>query len=80
MLKARLQPWLEEAYQVMNFIQDKLKGLQETQQMMRLVVEGPANEKLIEEVQKVVTQSTVEVVVIQVGLGDLCSEIVVPSE
>jgi len=64
----------------MNFIQDKLKGLQETQQMMRLVVEGPANEKLIEEVQKVVTQSTVEVVVIQVGLGDLCSEIVVPSE
>lgn len=50
LLKSRLQSWLEEAYQVTTTIQDKLKRLQQKQHMMRLVVEGPATEKLVKEV------------------------------
>lgn len=61
--KARLQCWLDEAYQVMISIQDNLKGLQHMQWNMRLE-KGPAIEKLVEEVQQEATQSTIEVAVI----------------
>jgi len=47
---------------------------------MRLVVEGPTTEKLVEEVKQETTQSAVEVVVVQVELGELRSKIVAPAE
>lgn len=77
MLKARLQPWLEEAYQVTTTIHDNLEGLQQKQQTMRLAVEGPATEKSVEQAT---TQSAAEVAVIQVELGDLRSKIATPAE
>lgn len=80
LLQAKLQTWLEKAYQVTTIIQDKLKGLQQTHQMMRWAVEGPATEKLAEEVQQVVTQSVVELALIQVELGGVHNKIAVPSE
>ena len=64
----------------MTSIQDQLKGLQKSQQMMRLVVEGLATEKLIKEVQHAAAQSATEVSVIQVELGDLHSKIAAPVE
>ena len=77
---ARLQPCLDEAYQIMIFIQDKLKGLQQMHWTMRLVVEGPTTEKLVEEVRQAAAESSVEVAVIQVELADLCSKIAVLVE
>ncbi len=47
---------------------------------MRLVAEGPATEKLVEEVKQAATQSMIEVAVIQVELGDLHSKITAPAE
>lgn len=44
MLKARLGPWLDEAYKVTTNIQEKLMGLQTTQQTMKLTTEGPDTE------------------------------------
>ena len=64
----------------MNSIQDKLKGLQQTQKTMRLAVEGPTTEKLNKDVQQVAAQSDVEVVVIKVEMGGLHSKIAAPAE
>jgi len=47
---------------------------------MRLAIEGPATEKLVEEVKQAAMQSAAEVAVIQVELGGLCSKITTPSE
>lgn len=52
MLKARLGPWLAKAYQVTTNIQEKLTGLQQTQQKIKLVTEGPTIEKFVEEVKQ----------------------------
>lgn len=49
LLKAKLEPWLEEYYQITTTIQDKLKILQQMQQTMRLATKGPVTEKLVEE-------------------------------
>lgn len=80
MLKARFGPWLEEAYQVSTNIEEKLTGLQQTQQMMKLVTEGPTTKQLAEEVKQAATQSIPEVTVVQVDLGDLQRKIVMPSK
>jgi len=63
LLKARLEPWLEESYQIMTTIQDKLKSLQQMHHTMRLVAEGPTTEKLVEEVKQASTQSDAEVAI-----------------
>lgn len=63
-LKVRLGSWLEEAYQVTTNIQGKLTRLQQTQQTMKLAVEGPTTEQLVEEFRKVATQRIVEVAVV----------------
>lgn len=47
---------------------------------MRLAVEGQTTEKLIEEVQQIAEQSTVEVSVIEVDLRDLRSNIMTLAE
>jgi len=60
--------------------QEKLTGLQQMQQIMKLAAEGPSIEKLIEEVKQVVTKSTAEVALVQVELGDLRNKITVPTE
>lgn len=78
--KPKLQSWLEEAYQVTTTIQDQIKGLQQTQQTMRLVVKGPATEKLVEEVKQAATHGATEVAVIKVELGDLRNKIATPTE
>lgn len=80
LLKARWGPWLDEAYQVMTNIQEKLVGLQHTQQTMKIVAEGPATEQLVEEVKKASTQSVVKVAVVQVEFGDIHSKITVPAK
>lgn len=61
LLKARLGPWLDKSYQVMNKIQEKLMGLQQAQQTIKLVVEGPAMAQLVEEDKQATMQSIVEV-------------------
>ena len=61
MLKARLQPWIEEAHQISQNIQEKLKSLQQTHRTMKLVIKGPTIEELVEDVKKVVVQSTTEI-------------------
>ena len=50
------------------------------QETLRLVIEGPTTEKLIEEDRQAATQSAAEVAVIQVELGDLRSKIATPTE
>lgn len=47
---------------------------------MRLVVEGPKTNKLVEEVQQVMAQSAAEFAVLQVKIGGLHSKIEVLSE
>lgn len=52
-LKARLDPWLEEAYQVSTNIHEKLANLQPTQQKIKQDNEGLATESLVEQVKQV---------------------------
>jgi len=47
-LKAWLDPWLEEAYQVSVNIQGKLANLQLTQQNIKQDTEGPTTEQLVD--------------------------------
>jgi len=48
--------------------------------MMKLVIEGLATEKPVEEVKQAATQSIEKVTVIQVELGGLHIKIIVPTE
>lgn len=57
-------------------VQDKLK----TQRMMRLVMEGPNIEKLVEEVQKVVVQGFANIEVLKVEFINLQSKVDAPAE
>lgn len=54
MLKARLKPWLDEAYSVIASIKHKLAGLQATQQKLQSDSLGLAIEQLVEEVKQAV--------------------------
>lgn len=47
---------------------------------MRLATVGPATKKLVKEVKQVATQSIAEVAMIEVELGDLRSNIAMPTE
>ena len=67
--------WLEESCQISLSLQENLKGLQQTQQTMHIVVEGPTTKKLVKEVQHVVAENVAEVLVMQVELGGLHSKI-----
>ena len=53
-LKARLKPWLDEAYMIMITIEGKLANLQETQQKLQANSAGPATKQLVEEIKQVV--------------------------
>ena len=64
----------------MTNIQEKLTGLQQMQQTMRLAAEGPTIEKLVKEVKQVATQSATKVAVVQVELRDLRSKIAASAE
>lgn len=55
-------------------------GLQQTQQMMKLAIEGRAIKQLVEEVKQAAAQSIVEVIVVQVKLWDLRRKIAMPTE
>ena len=80
MLKARVKPWLDEAYVVTTSIEGKLANLQATQQKLQADSSGPVTEQLVEEVKQATAQCTVEVAVIQVELGGLCAKISTPAE
>jgi len=43
--------------------------------MMRLVVEGPIREKMVEEIKQVAAKSVAKVSVLKVELGGLCGKI-----
>jgi len=43
-LKARLRPWLDEAYSIMACIEGKLANLQATQQKLQADSSGPVTE------------------------------------
>ena len=77
-LKARLGPWLDEAYVIFATIEEKLAGLQRTQQKIKEDNAGPVTEHLVEQIKKDATQSAVEVAVAEVELGGLRSKISVP--
>lgn len=63
-----------------NFETQKPKKDKQIEKVVDLEVEeGPASKKLVEEVKKATNQSAIEVIVIQVELGDLLSNITMPS-
>jgi chromosome segregation ATPase len=78
-LKARLGPWLDEAYVISATIEEKLASLQTTQQKIQEDSAGPTTEQLVEQVKQAATQCTTEVAVAQVELGGLRSKISMPS-
>ena len=51
MLKARLGPWLDKAYQVKTTIQEKMASLQQTKEKIKIFMEDLAIEQLVEEVK-----------------------------
>lgn len=79
-LKARLGPWLDKAYQVKTTIQEKMASLQQTKEKIKIFMEDLAIEQLVEEVKQAAMQSDVEVGVMQVELVDLCNKITMPIE
>lgn len=52
----------------------------QTQRTMRLTMEGPTIEKLVEEVQHVVVHSTTELEVLKLELSDLHNKVENPIE
>lgn len=78
-LKARLKPWLDEAYAVMAYIEGKLATMQETQQELQADSSRSITQQIVEEAKQVTTQCTVEVVVIQAELGGLRAMIFAPT-
>lgn len=79
-LKAQLDPWLEDSYQVSTNIQQKLENLQLTQSKVKWDIKGPATEHLVDQVRQEAMQSMVVVAVVQVELGDPHSKISVPAK
>lgn len=65
-LKARLGPWLDEAYIVFVNIKEKSANLQSMQQKIKQDSAGPAIEQLVEQIKQAATQSMAEVAVAQV--------------
>lgn len=74
-LKARLGPWLGEAYIFSTNIQEKMAKLQSTQQTIKQDNARPTVEQLVEQIKQVAKQSVAEVEVAQVDLGDLHNKI-----
>ena len=79
-LKARLEPWLDEAYEITTTIEGKLASLQETQQKLQTASAGPVIKQLVEELKHAATQCATKVAVVQVELGGLCDKISAPTE
>lgn len=79
-LKARIGPWLDEAYVLTTTIEGKLASLQATQQKIQSHSIGPQMEQLVEEMKQVATQCTAKVTVVQVELGGLHDKISTPAE
>ena len=79
-LKARLGPWLDEAYVLTTSIKGKLSSLQETQQKIQENSARPMTEQLVKQVKKAMTKCTTEIVVVQVELGGIHDKISMPVE
>jgi len=81
LLKARLQPRIDEAYTITNSIEAKLVTLQETQERIRGNSSTTAvTEQRIDEVQQVAAQCAAEIVGIQLELGGLHANISAPTK
>lgn len=74
-LSARTQPWMEEASQLTLSIHNNLKGIQQTQRTMGLVVEGSTTDKLVKEVQQAAMQGTIDLQVLKVEFCELRDKI-----
>ena len=74
-LRARTQPWKEESRQLTLPVQNKLKGIQQTQRKMGLMVEGPTTKTLIEEVQHATMQGTSDLQVLKMEFCELQDKI-----
>ena len=79
-LKARLKPWLDEAYTLTTSIEGKLAILQETQQNLQPNSSGVVTKQMVEDTKQAVAQCTDEVVVMRVELGGLCIKISTPTK
>ena len=53
--KACLKPWLDEAYVISSTIEEKMAGLQRTQQKVKEDSAGPATEQLVEKIKQAAT-------------------------
>jgi len=62
-LKARVWPWLDEAYIISTNVQEKLANLQGMQQKFQQDIAGLATEQLVEQIKQATTESVTEVVV-----------------
>eukprot|EP00253_Pinus_taeda_P033646 PITA_33646 len=79
-LKARLKPWLDEAYAVIGSIEGKLVTLQVMQQKLQVNSTREVTEQTVEYTKQVAAQCTAEVAVILVELQGLHAKISVPTE
>lgn len=74
-LKAKFRPWLDEAQVIIAAIEEKLVGLQRTQQKVKEHSAGPVTKQLVKKLKQAATQITTEVEVAQVKLGGLHTKI-----
>jgi len=79
-LKARLNPWLEESYAVTGNIEGKLATLQETQQKLQDDSTGVVTEQTVEDAKQAAAQCTTEVAVIRVNLDGPLTKIFTSTE
>lgn len=73
--KARLGPWMDEAYVLTTTIEENLTNLQRTQQKIWGVSAGPTMEQLVEQVKQAAIECIAEVAVVQVDLVGLHNKI-----
>ncbi len=79
-LKARLGPWMDEAYVLSTTIEEKLESLLRMKQKIQEDSVGPTTEQLVEQIKQAATQSTTKVAMAQVELGGLHCNISLPAE
>lgn len=79
-LKARLKPWLDEAYAVTWNIEGKFVTLQATQKKFQADNIGVVTEKRVEDTKQVAAQCRTKVAIIWVKLEGLHTKISAPTD
>jgi len=80
-LKARVQPWIDEAFLIKTTIEGKLAQMQGTQEQIQgSSFDTAISKQHVQEIQQVAAQCTADLAAIRAELGGFCVKISAPTE